>query len=468
MIRSKDIQKAISGRLVRGNRDAVFSGISTDSRKIVKGNLFFALKGERFDGHSFVLDAVEIGASGAVIEEAYVDKILRELKDMQGVVVISVQDTLKALGDLAKWWRNQYNIQIIAITGSTGKTSTKEMISNILSINKKVLKNPGNYNNLIGLPITLLTLNDSYDISVLEMGMNMPGEIRRLTEIANPDIGLITNIGPVHLQGVKDIYGVANAKAELVEKISSNGIVFVNGDDELLIRATSQFKKEMIKFGKNSKNDVKLEKIFFSDIRRSAFRISWKKRNFDLSINVPGISNVMNALAASAICIYLGESEENIRRGLSRYQGIKGRFEIISLNNNNILINDTYNSNPLSLKASIQSVKGIRGEKRLIIGLGDMLELGDYSPRAHREAGKMIAELRPDLFIAMGSFSKDMIEGAKEAGMPEDKLLIVSEHEEMIYEIEKRLYEDCIVFLKGSRAMALEKVADNITKNLRR
>jgi len=337
MIKAEDIQKAISGKLLRGDKNTIFSGINIDSRRIDKGDLFWALKGERFDGHDFVLDAINTGAFGAVIEKSYAKKILQSLKEAPNAVIISVQDTLKALGDLAKWWRNQYNVKVIAITGSTGKTSTKEMIFNILSINRKVLKNPGNYNNLIGLPITLLDLNSSHDVSVLEMGMNMPGEIRRLTEIADPDVGLITNIGPVHLQGVKDIYGVAKAKAELVEKISPDGTVFVNGDNELLVSAVSHFKKQIIKFGKNQKNDVKLEKIFSNGIEGSTFRLSWKGKNLELRINLPGMSNIINALAASAICLYLGEPEENIKKGLLMYQGVKGRFEIIRLSNDTIL-----------------------------------------------------------------------------------------------------------------------------------
>ncbi len=467
MIRTKDIVRAISGKLVKGDKDITFSGIKTDSRKIEKGDLFWALKGERFDGHDFISSAINAGAYGAVIKGSYTNKILGSLKDAQDVVIISAQDTLRALGDLAGWWRNQHNVKVIGITGSTGKTSTKEMISHILSIGKKVLKNPGNYNNLIGLPITLLSLDSSHDISVLEMGMNMPGEIRRLTEIADPDIGLITNIGPAHLQGVKDIHGVARAKTELVEKISSNATVFINGDNELLVKSASKYKKQIIRFGKNAKNDIKLERIVSYGIKGSIFRLSWEGRSLELRINVPGISSIMNALAASAICLYLGEPEENIRKGLLMYQGVKGRFEIIVLENDNILINDTYNSNPLSLKASMESIKDIKGKRGLIIGLGDMLELGDYSVHAHREAGRMAAGLNPELFIAMGSFSEEMIEGAREAGMSEDRLLISHDHEEMVYEIEKRLLKKgCIIFLKGSRAMALERVAEGIMNRL--
>ncbi len=467
MIRTKDIVRAISGKLVKGDKDITFSGIKTDSRKIEKGDLFWALKGERFDGHDFISSAINAGAYGAVIKGSYTNKILGSLKDGQDVVIISAQDTLRALGDLAGWWRNQHNVKVIGITGSTGKTSTKEMISHILSIGKKVLKNPGNYNNLIGLPITLLSLDSSHDISVLEMGMNMPGEIRRLTEIADPDIGLITNIGPAHLQGVKDIHGVARAKTELVEKISSNATVFINGDNELLVKSASKYKKQIIRFGKNAKNDIKLERIVSYGIKGSIFRLSWEGRSLELRINVPGISSIMNALAASAICLYLGEPEENIRKGLLMYQGVKGRFEIIVLENDNILINDTYNSNPLSLKASMESIKDIKGKRGLIIGLGDMLELGNYSVHAHREAGRMAAGLNPELFIAMGSFSEEMIEGAREAGMSEHRLLISHDHEEMVYEIEKRLLKKgCIIFLKGSRAMALERVAEGIMNRL--
>lgn len=463
MISAYEIKEAIAGNICKGKANTLFCGISTDSRRISKGQLFWALKGERFDGHDFVIDAINSGALGIVVEDSYLERILERLNS-KDIVVISVRDTLKGLGDLAKWWRSRYDVKVIAVTGSTGKTSTKEMIYSILSINKKVLKNPGNYNNLIGLPLTLLNLDSSYDIAVLEMGMNMPGEIGRLTEIANPDIGIITNIGPVHLEGVGDIHGVARAKAELVERISPKGTVFINGDNSLLLNVISSFRRKIIRFGQEPHNHVVLENISLYGLLGSSFRISWEGEKIDIRLNLPGISNIMNATVAAAVCLYLGESKENIKNALASYRGIKGRFEIIHLMDGIILIDDTYNSNPLSLRASLDSLKRIKGEREVIIGLGDMLELGTYSEHAHREAGKMVANLKPKFFVAIGSFAKDMIDGAIEAGMDRSRLFISSDHEEMAYELEKRVHKDIMIFLKASRRIALEKVVEHIMK----
>ncbi len=462
MIKAKNIVKATSGRLINNkNNNHIFYGISIDSRKIKKGYLFWAIKGERFDGHDFVISALDSGAAGAVIQESNLERICRKL-GTRNSIIISVQDTLTALGDLSTWWRKQHKTKVIGITGSSGKTSTKEIIANILSMDRKVLKNPGNYNNLIGLPLTLLNLRDYHDIAVLEMGMNMQGEIKRLTEIADPNIGIITNIGHVHLEGVKDIYGVAKAKSELVQQISPNSVIFINGDNQILLGIAMQFGKKLITFGLNSLNDIKLKKIYYHGIMGTHFTISWEGRDFSLRINVPGKSNVLNAMVAFAVCSYIGISEEQIKKGLLSYKGIKGRFEIIHLKNNMILINDTYNSNPLSLKSSIDSLYKLTKNKKIIIGLGDMLELGNYSKQAHIDAGKIVAKIKPSFFTTIGTYAHYMIYGAKLSGMDKRKLHISTSHDEMSNEIEKRLCKDCVIFLKASRKIALEKVTQQI------
>ena len=242
-ITAKEIIYAIDGELIAGNPESSLMGICTDSREIISGQFFWALQGERYDGHDFVKQAVEKGALGIVIKKSH----RREISPNGDLVVIVVEDTLRALGDLAGWWRHQHDVRVAAITGSVGKTTTKEMTANILELDAPTLKNRGNLNNLVGLPLTVLMMEERHCKAVLEMGMNRPGEIARLTEIADPDIGLITNIAKAHIEGLGDINGVARAKAELLEKISSDGQIILNGDDEVLMAVASHFPKKMMK-----------------------------------------------------------------------------------------------------------------------------------------------------------------------------------------------------------------------------
>jgi len=466
MLNAKQVKEAVSGQIIKGNKEGSFSGICIDSRKIKKGDLFIALKGERFDGHDFVLSAIEEGAKGAIIEERHGKRILDGLKN-KDATVISVNDTLRALGDLALRWRKMHpDIKVIAVTGSSGKTTTKEMIHCILSQRYNVFKNLGNYNNLIGLPISLLRLNSKYSIAVFEMGMNAFKEIERLTQIADPEIGIITNIGNVHLEGVGDIRGVAKAKAELAKEISDRGILFVNGDNRILLEEVMRFGKKVITFGIGEENEIELKDVSINPDLTTSFSLIWGKRRIRLKTNLLGIHNAMNALISASVALYLGMKEDEIRAGLLKYSGMKGRFQIIRLKNRNILIDDTYNSNPLSLKMAIQTLKEIRGNKRLIIGLGDMLELGRYSADAHREAGKIVSDLKPDLFIAIGKFSDEMINSAKREGMKKENLSIASDLKDMSFQIEDKIkdMEDTILFLKGSRRMELDKVSEYISE----
>ncbi len=469
MLNAEEIKQAISGTIEKGRKDFLFRDISTDSRRINQGDLFWAIKGERFDGHDFILSALDKGAFGAVVERCYVKNLLEKTKE-KSIVLISVKDSLKALGDLARYWRDKHKAKVIVVTGSSGKTTTKEMLFSILSQRYNVLKNPGNYNNLIGLPVSLLKLTDLHSIAVLEMGMNRPGEIARLTQIANPDIGIITNIGPVHLEGVKDIRGVAKAKAELAKMFPENGVLFVNGDNALLMEEVLKFSKKVIRFGRNHDNDIRLKHARINENLSTDFCMSWGDKSLDLRVNLAGLHNAMNALAASAVSLYMGMSAEEIKRGLMNYKGMKGRFQIITLVNENILIDDTYNANPVSLKAALQTISHIRTGRKLFIGLGDMLELGDYSIPAHQEAGKIVAMLDPELFIVTGGFSEEMIKGAIDAGMPKERIIVSFGPEEMSYEIEKRLKENkhVIVFLKASRAVSLDKVSEYLSNRFGR
>ena len=466
-ITAKEIVSSISGSWVAGRQETVLRGLCTDSRNIGTGDLFWALKGERYDGHDFVEKAIEGGAAGIVVQETYwKDKDgVDSTKNLasQGPAIISVHDTLKALGDLAGWWRHRHDVQVVAITGSAGKTTTKEMTASIMELGHKTLKNEGNHNNLIGLPLTLVELDERYRMAVLEMGMNRPGEIARLTEIADPDVGVITNIGKVHLEGLGDIKGVARAKAELVENMSSNSKVALNGDDELLLKTASVFRKDALLFGLGGKNVVRASRIRNLGRDGVSFDLQYHGTSWPVRVRVPGLQNVLNSLAAAAACLCFNEPPEHIVEGLDCYAGLKGRFMITPLPGGVTLVDDTYNASPLSLKAGFESVSALLdGGSRVIVGLGEMLELGDAAVSAHQEAGQRVAELGACHFLAMGEHAYEMAKGAVKAGMPRDRVEVVTSHAEMVNRIKEEMREGDVVFLKASRGMTFESVVEGL------
>ena len=446
----------IQGELIAGSPEAVISGLSTDSRRIAQGELFWALKGEKYDGHDFVAQAIDKGAAGAVIDKGH----RPEISVTRNPVLISVTDTLKGLGDLGNWWRRGHPIPVAAITGSVGKTTTKEMAASILGLHALTLKNEGNLNNLIGLPLTLLLLAKAHQRAVLEMGMNRAGEIARLTEIAEPNMGLITNVGRAHLEGLGDINAVARAKVELLEKMPKESQAILNGDDELLLRTASPFQRKLTTFGLGPENQIRAEKIQSLGKEGTAFDLRFFGRTQPVRLRVPGLQNVFNALAASAVALCLESSPEHIREGLRGFEGIKGRFMISHLPGGVILVDDTYNCNPASLRAALDSARGlVTGEGRLIVGLGEMLELGDETVPAHLEAGNMVAERGAFYFLAMGEHAPQMIEGAVSKGFPKQRATEARSHEEMAQEIGASMNKGDVILLKGSRRMQLEIVA---------
>jgi UDP-N-acetylmuramoyl-tripeptide--D-alanyl-D-alanine ligase len=325
------------------------------------------------------------------------------------------------------------------------------------------LKNQGNLNNLIGLPLTLLRLEKRHDKAVLEMGMNRPGEIARLTEIANPYVGAITNVGRAHLEGLGDLQGVARAKVELVEKISSEGKVVLNGDDKLLLQTASMFRNDATTFGLGKMNDIRATNIRNLGRKGVLFDLEHSGKTWPVRLRTPGLQNVLNALTAASVCLCLDEPVKKILEGLGRFEGVKGRFMVRSLPGDIILIDDTYNSNPSSLTAALESVKGlVNGGMKVIVGLGEMMELGNAAEKAHREAGRQVAGLAPDCFSAIGEHSCDMIRGAVDAGYPSFRAKVAETHDEMLEIIKDEMSQGCLIFLKGSRKVALEKVVEGL------
>ncbi len=457
-----EIVDPIDGTWISGVRETALTGFSMDSRTISPGRIFWALKGERYDGHDYALKAMDKGAAGVVIENAYLKSYLEALEAKpREHIIIAVDDSLKALGDFAGWWRRRHNVHLAAITGSAGKTTVKEMAAGILERCNKTLKNQGNLNNLIGLPLSLLQLEDGHINAVLEMGMNRPGEIARLTEIAEPDVGVITNVGMAHLEGLGSIQGVADAKVELVEKIHSNAKVIVNGDDEILLRTASAFRKDLITFGMGKDNKVRAANIKNLGLKGLSFDLEYEGGVWPVTLKVPGIQNVSNALAATAVGLCFKAPPEEIVEGLAGFMGVKGRFTVSSLPGNIILVNDTYNANPSSLKAALESVEALAGEgRRIIVGLGEMMELGDSALTAHHDAGRMVARLHVGCLLAMGEHAREVIRGAAESGIHGKLVEIVKTHEDMAGRIKQEMQEGDLIFIKGSRKNELGKVVD--------
>jgi len=461
-ISSKEIVAAVKGHMVSGDPQARFSGFNSDSRIVQRGELFWALKGDRFDGHDFASRAVMQGASGMVVQKGFP----ASLKNIAPIAVIAVDDTLRALGDLAAWWRGQHVAKIAAITGSSGKTTAKEMTAAILQVGNKTLKNPGNHNNLIGLPVTLLKLEKTHQRAILEMGMSHKGEIARLTEISNPEVGAILNVGMAHLEGLGNIDGVAEAKTEMMEKLSPEAKIILNGDDEILMKHAARFNREFVTFGLNEENHIQGIDVERHGSEGMRFNLTCDGNTWPITLGVSGVHNVKNALAAAAIGLSLDEPMENIIKGLGTFRGIKGRFQSIPLQKDVLLIDDTYNANPSALKAALHSAAPmVKKDGRFFVGLGDMLELGELASSAHREAGRRIADSGASWLFTMGTHAKDVKEGAIAAGMPSNRVIISKTHDELTTKIIHEIKPKDMVFLKGSRLMQFEKVSEGLQRH---
>jgi len=461
-ITGKEISSAINGRQISGSPDEFVKGLSTDSRKMTPGHIFLALKGQRYDGHNFLTNAINAGAMGVIVES---DATLPKKILDNNLVVINVSSTLKALGDLASWWRRQWGGKVIAITGSNGKSTTKEMAASILSRKANTMKSPGNFNNLIGLPLTILMLQEHHKLAVLEMGMNMTGEIARLTQIADPDIGLITNVESAHLEGLGNLNGVMRAKGELLRMMSKASTAILNGDDKVYKQLAPTFQGKVITFGLGKRNKVRAEGIKKVGDRAQAFNIYINGKRIPVRINYPGLHNVLNALSGAAIAFCLSISNELIAQGLGSFRPLKGRFHFIDLKSGIRIIDDTYNANLSSLRAALQTIKGLIGKKQgLVIGLGEMMELGKESPKYHFDAGRLVADMGARYLVVMGEHGRNVIEGACQGGMDREQTYIATTHAEMSDSIKAHVRKGDVIFMKGSRKLALDKVVESVSE----
>jgi UDP-N-acetylmuramoyl-tripeptide--D-alanyl-D-alanine ligase len=456
-----DVLKATTGNLVTGALEKTFYGISTDSRLVKKGNLFIALKGEKFDGHDFVNQALQQGAAGIIVHDA---KVSKDLTD-KNVTVIKVADTLIALGDLAHEWRKRFSITVIGLTGSSGKTTTKEMIAAIIGRKKNILKTEGNLNNLIGLPQTIFRLTTEHELAILEMGTNTRGEIKRLTQIALPDIGLITNIGPAHLAGFGSIDVVSEEKGDLFLNMSPSGTIIVNIDDKAVAICAERWIGRKITFSMSPNADVTVKDIKMNGIKGMSFNLVVGENTQKVEMKIVGLHHVNNAMAAAAAAFTVGTDIKTIAEGLAEFRPFSGRMEMVKLRNGSFLLDDSYNANPASVREALMTLKDLKVHHNGFVFLGDMLELGTESEEMHRKIGMLIATIGINTLFLQGNFSKVTAAGAMEGGLSPENIFFLSNENNGINYLKENLKKGDWILVKGSRGMKMEKIVVQICEN---
>ncbi|WP_020675396.1 UDP-N-acetylmuramoyl-tripeptide--D-alanyl-D-alanine ligase [Geopsychrobacter electrodiphilus] len=441
------IARITAARMTGDGKSIQISGVSTDSRNINPGELFIPLRGERFDGHDYIIQAVRNGAAACLSEE-----VIAGLT----VPVLLVKDSLRALGDIASAVRQQWHGPLIGITGSAGKTTTKEMLAAILSRTGSGLKTAGNFNNLIGLPLTILNLREDHQWAVIEMGTSALGEIERLTEIAAPNIGVITNVGPVHLETLKGLDGVARAKGELFAGLKG-GTAIVNLDDERVASLPIANGVRRVIYGLGSSADVRAEEIRETG-SQVFFQLVLPTERHMVKLQTPGRHNALNALAAAAAAWTLGVGGVEISRGLADFIPIHGRMNIFPLPSGGELLDDSYNANPLSVRAALETLTIKTGKGRRIAILGDMLELGDEAERFHYDIGCTAAETS-DLLVIIGPLSRQTARGAREKGLKPDQILEFDDCDAAIAGLAGLQRSGDRILVKGSHGMRLDRLA---------
>lgn len=416
-----------------------YSGVSIDSRTIMKDNLFFALRGEKYDGHDYIKQAIANGASGIVIDRSIAS---------EETVAYKVDDTLQALGDLAAYYRRKFDIECVAITGSNGKTTTKEMLAVLLQTKFRTLKTTGNFNNLIGLPLSVFNLDDTYQVAVFELGMSIPGEMSRLAEISQPRVGVFTNIAPVHLETMGSVGAIARGKYELVEKLPPEGAIVLNIDDNFLPDWIEIVSQKTITYGLDNKADFKVSEFRFSTGGQSIFKV----KGIEYRLNLPGRHNIYNAVAAIATAVYLGCKPEDLVEPLRRLQPYQLRSEVFECKGV-VFINDCYNANPVSMENAIDVLADYPSWGRKIAVLGDMLELGHNEKGFHMEIGWYTGLKNIDALFTFGELSQYYLT-KYQAGAKEH----FDNKTELIQRLKQYLRAGDVVLVKGSRGMAMEEI----------
>jgi UDP-N-acetylmuramoyl-tripeptide--D-alanyl-D-alanine ligase len=453
-----DVLAATGGRLQgRPASPPAFAGVSIDSRTTTPGELFFAIAGGRFDGHDFLAEARARGAAAAVVH--------REAASTTGLSLIRVEDTTAALARLARHVREGAGIPVVAITGSVGKTTTKDMTASLVSALGPTLKTEGNLNNRYGLPLTLLGLGPEHRFAVLELGMSAAGEMRELSGIARPDLAVITRVAPVHLEFFASLEEIARAKAEILEGLRPSGAAVLNGDDPLVRRIGDAHAGRVIWFGRDRADDVSAEN-WRGTVRGMRFDLRLGEESVDVALPLAGPHFLTSFLAAAAVAHAWGASADAIAAGALLLKAAAHRGELIALRDGITLLDDTYNSSPLALEAAVQAL-GLAREGRRVAFVGDMLELGPSGPDLHRESGERVAR-RLDVLVGVGPLAASFLEGARRAGAREDALHWFADSAAAAGAAPALVRAGDAVLVKGSRGVRMESVVEALVRRFGR
>jgi UDP-N-acetylmuramoyl-tripeptide--D-alanyl-D-alanine ligase len=452
-LRLDQIAQKIEGTILQGSPSLSFRRFNIDSRQSEPGELFFALVAKR-NGHDYIPHAVEKGASGAVISQ----KLSLPAKE---VGLILVRDTLIALQSLAKKVLREHNIKVVGITGSSGKTTTKEFSSTLLSSSYQVLKSEGNFNNQLGLPLSLLRLNNSHQVAVLEMAMNHKGEIKTLTQIAPPDVAVITNINPVHLEFFKSIDDISLAKREILEGLKEGGTAILNGDDPLVQKIAPYWKGEKIFFGLSPKCDVRARDIQKQDLEGIRFKLLYGKKQKEILFPFFLESHLKDFLAASAIAYFFSLPLDIILDKVKSLKPLPRRGVLLSLKGNIKLLDESYNSNPVALEEILKGLSGFPAKRKVAV-LGDMLELGEKEIAYHVQAGKQVVQWGWDTLVTVGPLSRHMDEAALASGMKKDQIYSCRDSTEAADVIRDIVQDGDFILVKGSRGIQTEIIVEKL------
>lgn len=444
-----------AGKILQGNPDTVFKTYNFDSRKTVRDELFFALKGER-DGHVFVEDAWRKGAGGAVVSQR-----IENLPP--SFALLQVADPLEALQQLAHKVLKTVGAKVVGITGSVGKTTTKDFTAAILSRSFRVVKSEKNFNNEIGLPLTLLQLSPGDDVVVAEMAMRGPGEIRKLTAIAAPDVAVVTGVHPVHLEFFPSIEAIAAAKQEIILGTKPDGAVVLNGDDPFVMEVGNVWKGKRILFGFSPHCQVKPVSVTHQGYE--GFLLALQIEDEEISVHFPFFYEafIYDLLAALSVARLFSVSPTDMAKATEDLKPSPGRGEMTRLNPGICLVDDTYNSNPRALEEALRSLRQLPARRRLAV-LGDMLELGQESAKFHRAIGQKLAEYGWDWLLTVGELSLEIGHGARQAGFPAERILSFTNQQDLVAALEAIISPGDLILIKGSRAMKLEGIVEELKK----
>ncbi|MGD8335132.1 MAG: UDP-N-acetylmuramoyl-tripeptide--D-alanyl-D-alanine ligase [Desulfobacterales bacterium] len=455
-----DIVKATGGELLSGDPTKRFEKIGIDSRDISPRDVFVAIVGDVHDGHTFTNDVVQQGVSGLIVNREKTAQLPITKWQDQYIACVAVSDTTQALGDLAAFHRLRTHIPVTAITGSNGKTTTRQMTAQVVAQKYNTLATIGNYNNLIGAPLTLLRLTREYEQAVVELGTNSPGEIARLAQICAPDIGVVTNVGPAHLEGLGSLDGVMREKEQLIKHLNTGGTAVLNADDRRVYQMAKRTDKAVLFFGMSKKAEIRASAVN-EKTSGISFNLHLPDAHLPIDLSVPGHFMVLNALAAAAVGNLLQVSAEKIKAGLERFQPVWGRMDIFQTANGIHIIDDSYNANPESMKAAITTLRTLRRNSRSLFVAGDMLELGDQAESLHKQVGAWAAAANIDKLLITGEFASAVVAGAINAKMrPAD--IFTGTQEEILDTLKQSLKSGDWILIKGSRGARMETIVKGL------